>query len=69
MKQETIDLLRKELKDMTENKRVQRNISKHGYTYEIESIPVLVERTKEGNCGEITFPQIRLIYESENTYE
>lgn len=69
MKQDTLDILRKDLtKNIKDNKRIQRNIKAFGYTYEIEYIPILVERRSDGNCGEITYPQSRLIYECENDY-
>lgn len=67
MKQDTLDALRRDLtKDLKINKLIQRNIEKYGHTYEVEYIPILVERTKEGRCGELHFPQIRIIYEFEN---
>ena len=69
MKQDTLDILRKDItKGLKNNKRIQRNIEERGYTYEVEYIPILVERTNEGKCGEITYPQSRLIYQCENYY-
>ena len=69
MKQHTLDILRRDItKGIKNNKMIQRRIEEQGYTYEVEYIPVLVERTKEGRCGEITYPKSRLIYECENDY-
>lgn len=66
MREETLTALEKDLiKDLKNNKRVKRNTEQYGYSYNIEYIPVLVERTKEGRCGEITFPQVRIIFELE----
>lgn len=67
MKQDTLDALRRDIvEDLKSNKLIQRNIKKYEYTYEVEYIPILVERANDGKCGEIIFPQTRIIYELEN---
>lgn len=67
MKQETIDLLRNDLLNTLKSSLIaKKHIERYGHTFEIETIPVLVERNKEGKCEEITFAQNSLIFMGEN---
>lgn len=64
MKQETIDILRKDLnKDKSLEERFKKN---EEFTYEIELLPVLTKRNKQGKLEEVTNCSSRLLFRSEN---
>ncbi|MBO3356118.1 hypothetical protein [Clostridium perfringens] len=67
MKISTLKLLQKDLmRDFFSRKKLFDKRKEKGYTYEIEYIPVIVERDNLGNVGEISFPATTLIYQNEN---
>lgn len=64
MKQETINILRK---DLNKDKRFEEKFEKNkNFIYEIELLPVLTKRDKWGNIQEITSYSNSLLLRSEN---
>jgi len=64
VKQETLNIIRHDL-NIEKKKQESRSINKD-FVYEIEYIPVLMERDKKGNIQQIIKADTRLIFENEN---
>jgi hypothetical protein len=63
MKQETLDILRR---DLNKNKKYEESWDKNkDFIYEIEFLPVLTKRDKDGLLQEITNSSTRLLFISE----
>lgn len=64
MFQETIDILRK---DLNNHKKREESFQKNkDFVYEIEFVPVLTKRNKQGKLEELTNSSYQLLLVSEN---
>lgn len=64
MFQETIDILRK---DLNNHKKLEESFEKNkDFVYEIEFVPVLTKRDKQGKLEELTNSSYQLLLGSEN---
>lgn len=64
MKQQTIEAVRKDL--YIEKRKLENRPVNKDFTYEIEYIPILTERNKQGKLQQITNCNSRMIFENEN---